>query len=154
MSNAEGLGREFTEVLGYLLKHAHLQLEAAGTAALAPLDTDPRSLGVLRVLATREPTSQQEVARLLGVDRTTMVALLDALEAKGIVVRRPLAEDRRRNVVELTPPGRDFFDRAEAVSRQAEREFLAALDPREEQAFRAALHVVVTRSHDPATGSA
>jgi DNA-binding MarR family transcriptional regulator len=144
MSSEEPLGREVTGVLGYLLKHAHLQLTAATTAALEPFGVDSRALGVLRVLATREPTSQQEVARLLGVDRTTMVALLDALEAKGIVARRPLAHDRRRNVVELTAPGQDLFARAQQAERDAEDAYLAGLGAREQRRLRDALHVIVT----------
>src|ERR1700712_3067700 len=100
----EDLGREVTGALGYLLKHAHLQLEAATTEALSPFGIDPRALGVLRVLASREPTSQQEVAQLRSVDRTTMVALLDGLEGRGVISRRPHPTDRRRNVVEMTEP--------------------------------------------------
>jgi DNA-binding MarR family transcriptional regulator len=44
-------------------------------------------LAVLLVLAGREPASQRQAATRLGIDRTTMVALLDALENKGLVTR-------------------------------------------------------------------
>ncbi len=150
MSSGEGLGREVTEALGYLLKHAHLQLDAALTGALAPLELDPRALGVLRVVASREPTSQQEIARLLSVDRTTMVALLDALEAKGIIARRPQAGDRRRNVVDLTDSGRDIFVQAEKVATETERQFLASVTTQDAQHFRATLHAIVTQTSGPA----
>lgn len=46
-----------------------------------------------------------ELAGRLGVDRTTMVALIDGLERKGLVERRRSARDRRRNVVLLTAEG-------------------------------------------------
>jgi DNA-binding MarR family transcriptional regulator len=150
VSNGSGsLGREVTGSLGYLLKHAHFQLDAMTTRALEPFGIDPRSLGVLRVLASREPTSQQEVAELLGVDRTTMVALLDALESAGIVARRPLEADRRRNVVELTDRGRTVFDEAEKAARNAEREFLVAADPKDATVLQETLHVVVTGARGP-----
>ena len=64
-----------------------------------------RELAVLTVLAGDEPASQQQAAQRLGVDRTTMVALVDALEGKGLVQRHADAADRRRNVVELTAAG-------------------------------------------------
>jgi DNA-binding MarR family transcriptional regulator len=140
----DGLGRSVTGSLGYLLKHAHHQLEAASTEALEPFGIDQRSLGVLRVLASREPTSQQEVAQLLGVDRTTMVALLDTLEGKGIVSRRPLEEDRRRNVVELTDAGRTVFAAAEAATKSAEEKFVATANPRDATLLRETLHLIVT----------
>ena len=71
--------------------------------ALAPFDIHPRDLGVLLVIDSFEPASQQQVALRMGVDRTTMVAIIDSLEAKGIISRHPDTEDRRRNVIELTP---------------------------------------------------
>lgn len=152
MSNGDGLGRAVTGALGYLLKHAHLRLEAATAQALQPFGIDPRALGVLRVLASREPTSQQEVAQLLSVDRTTMVALLDALEGQGIVARRPQTADRRRNVVELTKSGRQVFQQAQKAAEEAEQHFLGPLDQPAAQQMREALHVVVTAEREQSTG--
>lgn len=145
MSSDSELTREVTDVLGYLLKHAHLQLTAATTKALEPFGIDSRALGVLRVLVSRASTSQQEVAMLLGVDRTTMVALLDSLETKGIIVRHPLPHDRRRNVIELTDTGRAFFERAQHAERNAENIYIACLSPQGQQQLRDALHSIVTQ---------
>jgi DNA-binding MarR family transcriptional regulator len=140
----DDLGGEVTGALGYLLKHAHLQLEAATTRALEPFGFDPRALGVLRVLASRESTSQQQVAQLLGVDRTTMVALLDTLESQGIVSRHPLEGDRRRNVVELTGAGLEVFAGADKAARAAEDEFVSAAAPQNATVMRETLHLIVT----------
>jgi DNA-binding MarR family transcriptional regulator len=130
--------------LGYLLKHAHAQLEASTTRAREPLGLGPRALGVLRVLASREPTSQQHVAQLLDVDRTTTVPLLDTLQSQGIISRRPQVEDRRRNLVELTATGREVFAKAQQAARTAEREFLAPVDARDADRLRETLHIIVT----------
>ena len=92
-------------------------------AALAPYGVNGRELGVLIVLAGHEPASQLQVAQRLAVDRTTMVALLDTLEDKGLVSRHPHAEDRRRNIVELTETGQDVLHKATAASDAAERAF-------------------------------
>ncbi|MCU1482981.1 MAG: transcriptional regulator, MarR family [Subtercola sp.] len=146
MSSEEALSRDVTDVLGYLLKRAHLQLSAATTLALEPFGLDPRTLGVLRVLASRKSTSQQEVAQLLGVDRTSMVAFLDALEGRGIVSRRPLAHDRRRNVLELTESGRQVFEQASAAEREAEKAYIARLSVDDQRHLRQALRTIVTKS--------
>jgi DNA-binding MarR family transcriptional regulator len=131
MSNLADSGgtaiREPQEVLGYLLKHAHLALEGFTDAALAPFGITSRDLGALRVIAGGEAKSQQEVAWILGVDRTSMVALLDALEQAGIVARRPAEQDRRRNVIELTKAGRKIVAQAEQASLAVERDFVAVL---------------------------
>ena len=133
-----------TSRLGYLLKHAQLQLGELTSAALAPYGLSGRELAVLLSLAGDEPASQQEAAQRLGVDRTTMVALLDALEAKGLVTRHPHAGDRRRNVVELTPAGQQTLRAATEASDDAERRFLAPLTGQAADQLRAALQLLVT----------
>lgn len=131
------------DALGYLVKHAHLRLTTLADAALAPLGIDSKDFGVLRVLVGREPMSQQAVAARLGVDRTTMVALIDAFEAKGIVTRKPDPNDRRRNAVELTEPGLALYREADAAYVAAEDEFLAPLGATEAARFRQALRAVL-----------
>jgi DNA-binding MarR family transcriptional regulator len=141
----EGPGPELTGRLGYLLKHARLRLGELAAAALAPYGLDGRELAVLLVLASGEPASQQEAARRLDVDRTTMVALVDALEDKGLVARHPHALDRRKNVVELTPAGRATLAGATQASNEAERRFLAPLTSSAAQQLKDALHALVTQ---------
>jgi DNA-binding MarR family transcriptional regulator len=129
--------------LGYLFKHAQQRMAELNTSALAPYDINGRELAVLLVLADHEPPSQQQAADRLAVDRTTMVALLDGLETKGLVTRRPQAGDRRRNVVELTPKGRRVLSEATAASDEAERTLLSALTTREAEQLRRLLQVIV-----------
>ena len=129
--------------LGYLLKHAQLRMSELTAKSLTPYGVDGRELGVLLVLAGREPASQQQAAQRLGIDRTTMVALLDTLEGKGLVSRHPHADDRRRNVVELTEAGQDTLRRATEASDDAEREFLALLSPQAARQLRDSLQTIV-----------
>ena len=134
---------ELSNRLGYLLKHANQRLSELTAAALEPFSLNGRELGVLVVLDAMGPTSQQDAARRLGVDRTTMVALIDALEAKSIVVRRPFEEDRRRNVVEFTESGHELFTRALQASDEAERRFVSPLEDTAAQLFREQLRAVI-----------
>lgn len=113
--------------LGYLFKHAQMRLAELTADALTPYGISGRELAVLLVLANREPASQQDAARRLGIDRTTMVAFIDTLEDKGLVERQPDPDDRRRNVVALTDAGRDTLRRATEASNKAEQRFLAPL---------------------------
>jgi DNA-binding MarR family transcriptional regulator len=131
-----------TRRLGYLLKHAQQRLVTAAGPAMAPFGIDGRELAVLTVLAADVPLSQQEAAERLGVDRTTMVALTDALEAKGLVERRRSAEDRRKNLVQLTPAGQDCLQGAGKARDEVEREFLAPLGDRLAAEFIRALRIL------------
>ena len=133
-------------MLGYLLKHAHLALEQRAQAALAGTGVTVRDLGVLRVIASGEARSQQEAAAVLGVDRTSMVALLDALEGQGIIARRPSEQDRRRNVIALTGRGWDVFRQAESRYAEAERDFTATLGDAGTAGLRHALHTLLSEN--------
>jgi DNA-binding MarR family transcriptional regulator len=128
--------------LGYLMKHAYLQLADLTGSALAPFGISGRECAVLIAIDERVPLSQQEVARRMGVDRTTMVALIDDLESKGLVQRRQDPDDRRKNVVFLTEAGRATLHGAAAATEQAERRFLASLPGDESATFTEALRVV------------
>ncbi|CAM5425232.1 DNA-binding MarR family transcriptional regulator OS=Leifsonia shinshuensis OX=150026 GN=HNR13_000526 PE=4 SV=1 [Leifsonia shinshuensis] len=154
MSSARPAAGDPSELLTYLLKHAHRRLLALADAAIEPLGLERREFGVLRALAAREPLSQQALAGDLGVDPTTMVAVIDALEDKGIVTRRPDPADRRRNAIELTEAGRATNRDAEAAYRAAEAEFLAPLGGAEAAAFSASLRAVLAIPDGPDTGDA
>ena len=131
--------------LAYLFKHAERLMAELHLEALAPFDIHARDLGVLLAIDRCESASQQQVAESLGVDRTTMVAIIDALEAKGIIVRRPDPEDRRRNVVELTPAGQTLLRQATAASDVAEAELLAPLNREEGEQLRTLLARILAR---------
>ena len=153
MSTTDESVPELEGRLGYLLKHAHLRMAELNDQALAPWGIDGRELGVLFALAGREPASQLQVARRLGIDRTTMVALLDTLEGKGLVSRAPHAKDRRRNVIVLTQAGRRMLERAAAASDEAERQLLASLDRQAAHDLRESLRLIVTVARTQPNGS-
>lgn len=141
-----GPGPELTSRLGYLLKHVRLRFGELTSAALAPYGLDGRELAVLLVLAATEPISQQDAARRLGVDRTTMVALLDALESKGLLSRHPRPEDRRTNVIDLTVLGRDTLREATRANDEAERQFLAPLTQSATRQLKVSLRTLVVEA--------
>lgn len=138
--------------LGYLLKHAQARMAELNREALSPYGIDGRDLVVLQVIADQESASQQDAARRLGVDRTTMVALVDALEAKGLVARQPHAEDRRKKVVTLTTKGRGTLRRASRAGDEAEQRLLAALSTTDAARLRKLLATIVHHGTDPVGG--
>lgn len=129
--------------LGYLLKHAQLRFFELGAAALAPLGINGREAAVLRAIAADRPVSQGEIARAMNVDRTTMVALIDDLQVKGLVHRRQDPDDRRKNVVELTDVGRGAVRQAAEAVGRAERDFLGPLSAAEAAQFKQALRALL-----------
>lgn len=86
---------------------------------------------VLASLDEHGPSSQAQLGRRLSIDRSDTHAVLNDLEAGGLVVRGRDAGDRRRNVVEITPAGARTLERLDARVREAQRRLLAPLSARE-----------------------
>ena len=116
-----------------------MRLAELTAPVLEPFGISGRQCAVLLAVNEQAPSSQHDIAQRMGVDRTTMVALVDELEAKGLVQRRPDARDRRKNVVALTEAGRTTLEGATRAVDEAERRFLGPLSDDEAAAFRAAL---------------
>jgi DNA-binding MarR family transcriptional regulator len=137
------MANPLTDRLGYLLKHAQLRLSELTASAMEPYGINGRQCAVLAAIDDRVPQSQQEVARRLGVDRTTMVSLIDELEEKGLVQRSPAPDDRRKNVVALTDVGHDTLRSATKATAEAERVFLAGVSDTDRATFRRILRTIV-----------
>lgn len=111
-------------------------------AELQSLGLRSRHLIALTVLRERGGSStQQDLAAVLGIDRTNLVGLLNELEADQLVIRRRAPEDRRRHIVELTASGADKLDAAEAAIGAAEDEVLGALSDDQRDQLYELLHL-------------
>jgi DNA-binding MarR family transcriptional regulator len=106
----------------------------------------PGCVGVLHVVAAREPVSQREVSEQLMLDPSDVVSLVDILERAGLVERRRDPADRRRYALEVTPRGQLAVVRLREISKEATEELLAPLDA-EERAQLASLLGRVVRHH-------
>ena len=72
---------------------------------VADLELSPVQCQVLHVLAPNRPLAMHELARALACDRSNVTGLIDRLESRKLVERRPSASDRRVKVLALTPAG-------------------------------------------------
>ena len=131
--------RRYDGSLHYLLKHAQMRLAVLTGPALEPFGISGRQCAVLVAVNEQAPSSQHDIAQRMGVDRTTMVTLVDELEAKGLVYRRPDSRDRRKNVVALTEAGHTTLEGATSAVDEAERRFLGLLSDDQAAAFRETL---------------
>jgi MarR family transcriptional regulator for hemolysin len=120
--------------LGWLLAQASHVLKTELTAALEGLGISPRAHHVLKTAMQGEYT-QTELARIIGLDKTTMVVTLDELEGAGLAERRPSATDRRARVVAVTKAGTGKVRQAEAIAARIHADVLESLPPRERQAL-------------------
>jgi DNA-binding MarR family transcriptional regulator len=124
--------------LCWLLSRASHGLTTEFTAALEDLGISPRAHAVLTTAMCGEHT-QTEIARLVGLDKTTMVVTADELEAAGLAERRPSSTDRRARVIAVTDAGRRKVKQADKVLDRVRDDVLSVLEPEEREVFLVAL---------------
>ncbi len=116
---------------GWLLQVAAVRRSQCLKEALRPHGVRPRWYAVLVALAEAGPLPQHHLGALLGVDRTTMVGLIDQLEEEGLLARRRSTDDRRRYLIELTAEGRAHARGLLVIGSEVDAELLAGLTPHE-----------------------
>jgi len=137
-----------TEFTGQLLFRLWRASHTRTAEALGTLELTPALFALLNVLGARDGAIQGELGAALGIDRSTMVSLVDQLEEAGLARRRTSAADRRAREVVMTPQGRDRLRRARALIVQVEDETLAGLTADE----RRQLVALLRRALDSAPG--
>lgn len=140
--------------LCWLLSQASYSLTTRLTDGLAQIGFSPREHLVLTTAAAGSYT-QTDLARMVGLDKTTMVVTLDQLEAAGLAERRPSPTDRRVRVITVTDGGRRKLREADEIMERIRMETLSVLPERQRATFLDALTVLVKVRHgaQPAVGS-
>jgi DNA-binding MarR family transcriptional regulator len=128
-----------TNDMGFLLAKLHAAGSVLNNRALARFELKERSYSVL-ILANSglEPT-QRELADFLSLDPSQIVALVDELEKRKLVVRAPGKLDRRAKTVTATAAGAKLQALASEAAAQAEAEALRGLDAAEVATMKALL---------------
>ena len=70
-----------------------------------------RELDLVALLTAGGPTSVKSLVADLGLPRSTMTAIVDRLQERGLVTRRPNPQDRRSVVLEATPVAEEALNR-------------------------------------------
>jgi DNA-binding MarR family transcriptional regulator len=127
MATSPSANVEVAEFAGQLFFRLWRASHTRIAAALESVGLTPALFGLLNVLGAREGAMQQELGAAMGVDPSTMVSLIDELEATGLAKRGPHPTDRRARTVALTPKGRRVLERTRRMAMQVEDEVLHGL---------------------------
>ena len=120
-----------SEFAGQLLFRLWRASHTRTAEALESLGLTTALFALLNVLGTREGAIQQELGAAMGIDPSTMVSLIDQLEAAGLAKRRPRPTDRRAREVVITPKGRRALKQARQMALEVEDEVLRGLNDAE-----------------------
>jgi len=135
--------RRLTTLPSWLTSQVALRGDRLVSEALAEAGVRKHHFTVLTALAEHGAVSQADLGRRLWLDRSDLHAVLNDLERDGLVARVRDQQDRRRNLVELTPAGTDELVRWDARVEAAQDALLAPLSAAERETLASLLERVV-----------
>src|SRR3954447_5040957 len=128
--------------LGFLLASVGFGTGYRFREVIAPTGLQPREFAVLRQVAIEEGISQQACGQALRVAPSQMVALVDALESKGLLERRPDPADRRIRALHVTAKGRRALGTGFEAAMRNEEELFGSLSSAQREELRRLLQQV------------
>ena len=107
---------------------------------LGSLHLSPPDAGILRLLRNAAGISQQELSARLRIHPSRLVAILDNLEQRKLVERKPNPQDRRLYSLHLTKDGSEILQRIGKVAREHQDALLSTLSAEERAKLTELLH--------------
>ena len=117
-------------------------IDAEHPGARAPTTSRCGPTRCSRLLATGPTRTQAALAQAIRADKTRIIPVLDDLQERGLIERRPDPDDRRVRLLAITAAGRRVFTRTRAGIRAGEERVLALLPAADRRAFLRALRTL------------
>jgi DNA-binding MarR family transcriptional regulator len=131
-------------LVGYALRRAQVAVfqDFAREMAGIRVPITPGEFGILVLVSRNAGLSQTTLARAIGVDRSTLVPILDRLERHRLIKRRASPADRRTHALELGAAGTALLPAYETAVRRHERRIQRRLEAGAGRALIAALDLL------------
>lgn len=131
-------------LLGYALRRTQSAVFAdfAATFAQAGEALTPGEFGLLVLVERNTGLSQMALARALGIDRSTLVPILDRLQARELLVRHRSPTDGRTHALELTSAGSKALAKFASLVKAHEKRIASGLSAAETRTLIALLDKV------------
>jgi DNA-binding MarR family transcriptional regulator len=142
------VAKELASSSGYLLARLGVAFKNQAVARAAASGFELYDYSVLAILGEGDRATQATIADALTLDPSRLVALLDSLEERGMVVRQRDPQDRRRHVVSITDSGSRELARVRAIVRELEDGFFAPLDTESRETLHEML-MALAAQNDP-----
>jgi DNA-binding MarR family transcriptional regulator len=136
-------GDHAPQSLAFLLSQVGIHASRRFAERIAAVDLNPPLFRVLNLVAAAEGRSQQAIAAAIGIPPSRMVALVDELEQRSLVERRPDPEDRRVRALFLTSKGKRCLTRGRKIAADHEAELTAGMSAVDRKRLLALLQKIV-----------
>ena len=144
-SKASSEDIQFGDMPGHLFRRLHQLAVARFTARMEDVGLTPIQWSALVTTLQRPGLDQSSLSREIYIDTSTVNGVVDRLEARGLIQRRPSPEDRRLRLLYVTEQGQAVLDDATARVVETQGWLLQPLTPKEQAQFMALMHKVLDR---------
>lgn len=138
-------GDRAPSTLAFLLSQVGIHAARRFSERMAEVDLQPPLFRILNLVDAAEGRSQQAIGEAIQVPASRMVALVDELEQRGLVERRPDPMDRRIRALYLTREGREVLTRGRAIAKAHERELTKGMSAADRDRLVELLQEIVDR---------
>ncbi len=136
VTEAAGIDSNLTDYLGYAMKRALSIVQSDLSRVLAGFGLRAVSFSALSIIVARPGLTQTQLADALQIERSNLVTLIDELAGRGLIVRAPVAQDRRRHALMPTASGKKLAAEAQDGVTAHERALFSCLTPAETQELK------------------
>jgi DNA-binding MarR family transcriptional regulator len=136
-------GDRAPSTLAFLLSQVGIYASRRFAERMAAVDLQPALFRILNVVDAAEGRSQHSIGEAIEIPPSRMVALVDELEQRGLVERRPDPADRRVRALYLTGDGRRLLGRGRRVAREHEEELTRGMSAADRKRLTALLQEIV-----------
>ena len=146
--SSTSLGPAVDSEITWLLHRAAQRLRSATGEQAEKHEIQLRDYIVLSALDKTPNLTQVELAKALGLDKTTLMSQLDRLERTGLVVRHSDPRDRRTRIPEITEAGNTLRAKVASACSRVEAATLNGFSQDQAQLFRQMLFSIIGDSED------
>jgi len=130
--------------VGYNARRATLVIVEAFLKHMAVYDLRPVDFSVLSLVAHNPGITSRQLCATLAVQPPNLVGMVNALEKRELIVRRPHPHDGRAMGLHLTPAGKKLVRQAEQTATRLEEEATARLSAGERRTLMQLLRKIYT----------
>ena len=123
--------RHLSDFIGYDMKRALSIVAADFARSLADYDLRAVSFSALSIIVGEPGLTQTQLADSLQIERSNLVTIIDELAGRNLILRAPVAQDRRRHALMPTTAGKQLAAAAYDRVAEHERQLFACLSPTE-----------------------
>ena len=132
---------------GHLVRRLQQVAVALFAEEIAGLELTPVQYAALVAIDERPGLDQATLSALIGYDRATIGGVIDRLEQKGWVRRKPHPTDRRAKLPTITTEGRATLREAASGVRRVQSRLMAPLSATERRTFEALCRKLLAAHH-------